>query len=183
MYNFELVTRYNQSDPPIMTILEVEKALTSTFKACEIPLTFISSQDYLHDEEVNETFIYKLFTITDKNVLKVIQTEEDREVLDDALLVKIRGYFEHIGFQLKAESSEVRVYNKLIHQHNNGTRVSILLEKESEDTVSHFKVYGFASTLISYLHAHVGVGGMVRDDLHNQEFQLYLEALAENGVI
>lgn len=183
MYNFDLVSRYSQSNPTIMSTYEVEEALTSTFHAFEIPLTSISSEDYLHDEEVDETSIYKLLTITDKRILPTIQTEEDRDVFNDSLIIKTRNFLEHIGFQLKATDPEARVYNKLIHQHHSGTRVSILLEKESERTVSNFKVYGFASILVSYLHAHVGVGGMVSDDIHNHEFQLYLKALDENGVI
>lgn len=183
MYNFELATRYSQMNPSIMKINEVEETLTSTFKAFEIPLHSISSQDYLNDEEVDETSIHKLFTITNKYILSTIQTEDDREAYKDPLLAKLRNTLEYHRLQLKAESSKTRTYNRLIHQHNQGTRVSILLEKESENIVSNFKVYGFANKLVSYLHAQVGVRGMVADDVHNQEFQLYLEALAENDVI
>lgn len=179
----ELQDQYNIANPSILNKFEVEKILETKFKASEIPLTSINEEDYLNDDEVDEKAIYKLYTIVDKGILSDIQTNQDREVYKDNILLRSTQFIDSILYQMKADGPASRVYNKLIYQHNKGVRVSIVLEKNSGDAISNFKVYGFASNLISYLHAILGVKGMIKRDINNQEFQYYLEALVENNLI
>jgi hypothetical protein len=61
----------------------IEHILMKKFKAVEIPLYSIHPDDYKNDDEVDESKIYKLFTITNPDILNKICNNEEKEIFED----------------------------------------------------------------------------------------------------
>lgn len=160
---------------PIFRIDQLEEVLKKKYKAYEIPLYTIDREDYKNDEEVNEKDIYKLYTITDQSVIKKLRNYQDREAIGG----------ESIDEYLKEYNTRMDTlnYDRLIMEHNVGTRLSIVLETKGNNDVSNFKVYGHAYYLVAYLVARVGMTGMIYGDLSDESYQFYLECLVDAGLI
>lgn len=153
----------------------IEHILMKKFKAVEIPLYSIHPDDYKNDEEVDETKIYKLFTITNPEILDKICNEEEKEMFEEER-------YDHT--EVDVPHDEI-TYNNLIIEHNKGYRKSVVLESEDGIHVSNAKVYGLSEYLTTYLVALIGLPEreMILYDVNNRGFQFYLECLKKHNFI
>ncbi|MCM3378631.1 hypothetical protein CHH77_06560 [Shouchella clausii] len=180
----ELDARSKHLKPVKLNRFQIEHTLERKYEAKELPLFTIPRKDYENDEEVDEKRIYKLYTITNKQVLKQIQNKDDINAIKEPFLSTIYEKASYIVSQTKSKNDGQSVsYNQLIHEHNHGKRVSVVLEKDETDYVTNFKVYGFAHHLVTYLVARIGIEGMKEGDMTDTDYQFYLECLAANGFI
>jgi len=149
----ELVERWRLRPPPPATAARIESVLIRTYRAYEIPLSLIPPSDFAGDDEVYEDEVFKLFTITDPEVLTRVYSAEDRErqrgtlALDpEALEEEWRDAFTHPeDLALKVMWLQIR----------RGQRITILLEG-STSKITSFKVYGSCQELVDVLAAHIG---------------------------
>jgi hypothetical protein len=121
--------------------------------------------------EVDERRTYKLMTITDPEVIVMLQTDEERAHLTTApaeVNQDWRG--------LLSRGTTELGYDLLNIQHGHGARISVVLEADG-DHVSGFKVYGLSFALQDLLSALVGVRGMRPGDTSDRGFQWHLDCL------
>ena len=129
----------------------------------------------MNDDEVDETKIYKLFTITNPEILNKLFAEEERNIFVDE---------RNDNETFAVPNCEV-TYNVLIDEHNKGYRLSIVLESEDNIHVTNAKVYGLSEYLTTYLVALIGLPKreMVLNDINDRGFQFYLECLEKHNFI
>ncbi|MFH7817775.1 hypothetical protein [Neobacillus thermocopriae] len=153
----------------------IEHILMKKFKAIEIPLYSIHPDDYKNDDEVDESKIYKLFTITNPDILNKICNNEEKEIFEDERNDKT---------EIDVPRDEI-TNNNLIDEHNKGYRISIVLESEDGIHVSHAGVYGFSEYLTMYLVALIGLPKreMVLNNVNDRGFQFNLECLKKHNFI
>ncbi len=153
----------------------IENILKKKFKAVEIPLYSIHKEDYKNDDEVDEKKIYKLFTITNPEVLNILFNQEERSIHIDER--KDDG-------TIDVPDAEV-TYNNLIDEHNKGYRLSVVLESEDGIHVCNAKVYGISEHFTTYMVALIGLPEreMVLHDINDEGFQFYLECLEKHNFI
>lgn len=169
----ELYKRYKKQKLKTQKKDFVENLLMRKFNAIEIPLYSIHPEDYGNDDEIDETKIYKLFTITNPETLKKIFTKDEKFMHTD-------DRKDNIVYNIKDEEL---IYNTLIDEHNKGYRLSIVLESDDNIHVSNFKVYGITEYLNTYLIALIGLKEMILGDLNDNDFIYYLECLEKHSFI
>lgn len=171
----KLANKFKRLRIPPPTKEFVENILKEKFKAVEIPLYSIHKEDYMNDDEVDESKIYKLFTITNPEILNKLFNDEEKNIFIDERKDNIT---------IDVPKSEV-TYNNLIDEHNKGYRLSIVLESEDGLHVSNAKVYGISEYLTTYLVALIGLPKreMVLNDVNDRGFQFYLECLKRHNFI
>ncbi len=172
--NFEeLYKKFKKQKLRTTSKVFVEKLLMKKFSAIEIPLFSIHPEDYKNDDEIDENKIYKLFTITNPEILnKVINKEEQ--------LMNSNDRIDNMSYNI---SDEEITYNTLIDEHNKGYRLSVVLESNDDLNVSNFKIYGLSEYLNTYLIALIGLNNMEIGNLDDEEFKYYLECLAIHNFI
>ncbi|WP_342471162.1 hypothetical protein [Ureibacillus sp. FSL K6-3587] len=171
----KLANKLKNLNLPSPTKEFIEHILMKKFKAIEIPLYSIHPDDYRNDDEVDETKIYKLFTITNPEILNKICNGKEKELFEDERKDQTEAEVPH---------DEI-TYNNLINEHNKGYRISVVLESGDGIHVSHAKVYGFSEYLTTYLVALIGLpkDELDRKDVNDRRFQFYLECLKRHHFI
>jgi hypothetical protein len=172
-----LKDRWERARPHTYTCAELERLLERRFGAYEIPLTTISDEDYANDDDVDERRIYKLMTITDPEVIAMLQTDEER-----AQLTAAPAEVDQDWRGLLTGETTALGYDLLNLQHGQGTRISVVLEADG-DHVSGFKVYGLSFALQDQLTALVGLRDMRPGDTSDRGFQWHLECLDRLGML
>jgi hypothetical protein len=172
-----LKDRWERVRPRTYTCAEFERLLERRFGTYEIPLTTITDEDYARDDEVDERRIYKLMTITDPEVIAMLQTDEERAHLTTAPAEVNQDWRGLLSW-----GTTDLGYDLLNIQHGHGTRISVVLEADG-DHVSGFKVYGLSFALQDLLSALVGVRGMRPGDTSDRGFQWHLECLDRLGML
>ena len=172
-----LKDRWERARPRTYTCAELERLLERRFGAYEIPLTTITDEDYARDDEVDERRIYKLMTITDPEVIAMLQTDEERAHLTTAPAEVNQDWRGLLSWG----TTELG-YDLLNIQHGHGTRISVVLEADG-DHVSGFKVYGLSFALQDLLSALVGVRDMRPGNTSDRGFQWHLKCLDRLGML
>ncbi len=172
-----LKDRWERARPRTYTCAELERLLERRFGAYEIPLTIIPDEDYANDDEVDERRVYKLMTITDPEVIAMLQTDEERAHLTTEPAEVDQDWRGLLSW----ETTDLG-YDLLNLQHGHGARISVVLEADG-DHVSGWKVYGLSFAVQDLLAALVGVRDMRPGDTSDRGFQWHLECLDRLGML
>jgi hypothetical protein len=171
------------------------------FRAYEIPLIIIPASDYELDGDVNETDIWKLFTISEPSIVAdlVDPAAFDRSEWPpspsegwpppiEAEWPVILGNFDGV-----IDPAPEVGFNLLNVQHGRGERLSFVLESRDGVHADGFKVYGPTERLTDVLIAHIGWDkyratdenpyGVVVGDVDDEDFARYLRAAYAEGLL
>jgi hypothetical protein len=117
--------------------------------------------------------IYKAYTIKDKNILKNLFDEEERESHNEA------KSYEELDTYSKLE--EDIISNNILRNQQRGERVDIILESKDGKYISNFEVRAQCEKMNRYLNSLV-VGRYIQlreeyGDINNEYYAFYLENL------